>query len=87
LFWSGVPADAAARNASLYAALIDGAGILADGPRYVGETLVDYTPSIGAAGNTVVYSHKIGHPTRELGRVFTRDVQYTPGKPRRRAVR
>ena len=87
LFWNGVPADALSRTASIFAARIDGGGILADGPRFVSEALVDSMPGIGASGNTVVYARKIGHATRELARVFTRDVQYVAGKPRRRAVR
>lgn len=87
VFWNGVGTDAQLRAANVYAARINREGILADAAKVIGSTVVDHAPSIGATGNLVVYSRKIGHTTRELARVFARDVQYTPGKPRRRAVR
>lgn len=87
LFWNGVAADAEQRSANVFAARINSGGILADAPRIIASTSVDATPSIGAAGNTVVYSRKIGHATRELARVYSRTVQHVGGKPRRRAVR
>jgi hypothetical protein len=92
LFWTDVAADAEARRANVYVARINGQGILADGPKLIATTLgaytpSAYTPSIGAAGNMVVFANKIGHPTRELARVYASEVQSVAGKPRRRAVR
>jgi hypothetical protein len=84
LFWNGRAETQPVRMANIYAARVNGEGILADGATFVGSAVIDYTPSIGAAGNLVVYSRKIAG---ELARVFAREVQYTPGKPRRRAVR
>jgi hypothetical protein len=87
LFWNGVATDAQQRSANVFAARINPDGILADAPKIIATTNVDSTPSIGATGNTVIYSRKIGHATRELSRVYTRTVQHVAGKPRRRAVR
>lgn len=87
LFWNGIASDAQQRTANVFAARINRDGILADGPTFIGTTLVDYTPGIGATGNTIVYSRKIDHATRELARVYSRNVQSVAGKPRRRAVR
>jgi hypothetical protein len=81
LFWNG------SANDTVYAARINGDGILTDAPIAVGTTLGGYTLNLGAAGNMVVYARRIGHPTREIARVYTRTVQYVAGKPRRRAVR
>ncbi|MDP9191556.1 MAG: hypothetical protein M3P06_07620 [Acidobacteriota bacterium] len=87
LFWNGVANHAQQRSASVYAARIGTNSILAEGPTFVGTTLADNTPSIGASGNTIVYSRKIGHATRETARVYAREVHDVSGKPRRRAVR
>ncbi len=87
LFWTGLAVDAEQRTVNVFAARINGTGLLVDAPKNVLTTSFDYIPSIGASGNTIVYSRKIGHATRELARVYTRTVQYSPGKPRRRAVR
>jgi hypothetical protein len=87
LFWHGVADNAQQRSANIYAARIGVSGILAEGPKFIASTLVDITPSIGASGNTIVYSRKIGHATRETARVYTREVHEVSGNPRRRAVR
>jgi len=81
IFWNG------SANDTVYAARINGDGILTDAPIAAGTTLGGFTPNFGAAGNMVVYAHEIGHTTREIARVYTRTVQYVAGKPRRRAVR
>ena len=64
-----------------YASLVDSHGQLLDGPLYLG------LEDARASGATIIYARKIGHSTRELQRVFVREVQSVPGKPRRRAVR
>jgi hypothetical protein len=81
LFWNGTAND------TVYVSRINGDGILTDAPVPVGTTLGGYTPNFGAAGNMVVYAHRIGHTTREIARVFAQRVQHFPGKPKRRAVR
>jgi hypothetical protein len=81
VFWNG------SANDTVYVSRINGDGILTDGPVAIGTTLGGYTQNLGAAGNMVVYAHRIGHTTRELARVFAQQVQYFPGKPKRRAVR
>jgi hypothetical protein len=82
LYWKG------AANETVYVARIDGQGNLAEGPKVIGTALGGSTqPSIGAAGNMVVYARRIGHTTREIARVFALTVQSVTGKPRRRAVR
>jgi hypothetical protein len=81
IFWNG------SANDTVYAARINGDGILTDAPIAVGTTLGGYTPNFGAAGNMVVYAHRIGHTTREIARVYSQQVQHFPGKPKRRAVR
>jgi hypothetical protein len=81
IFWNDTYTD------TVYAALVNREGVLVDTPAIMGTAVPGYASSIGAAGNLVVYSHRIGHPTRDIARVFARTVQYTPGKPRRRAVR
>lgn len=78
LYWKGNAND------TVYAARINGQGILADGAKAIGTTLAGDAPSFGAAGNMVVYARKIG---RENARVFAREVESVSGKPRRRAVR
>ena len=74
-------------NDTVSVARINGDGILTDAPVPVGTTLGGYTPNLGAAGNMVVYAHRIGHTTREIARVYAQQVQYFPTKPKRRAVR
>jgi hypothetical protein len=80
LFWNG------SANDTIYAARINGDGILTDAPIAIGTTLGGYTANFGATGNMVVYAHRIGHTTREIARVFTRTLQHLAGKPRRRAA-
>jgi hypothetical protein len=78
---------AAVADATVYAARITRQGVLAEGPVAVGSTGFPYFgSSIGAAGNLVLYARRIGHPTRDLTRVFAREVLQLPGKPRRRAA-
>jgi hypothetical protein len=80
-------------NDTVYAARISGEGVLTDPPKAIATTLGSYLSlrgylrSLGAAGNLVVYARRIGHPTRETARVFSRVVQSVAGQPRRRAVR
>jgi hypothetical protein len=81
LFWDDSSTD------TVYASRINGEGILTDTPVPVGTTLGGYTPNLGAAGNMVVFAHRIGHTTREIARVYSQQVQHFPGKPKRRAVR
>lgn len=81
LFWN------AAANDEIYAARINRDGILTDAPLLLGTTLRGYTPNFGAAGNMVVYAHRIGHRTRDIARVYSQQIQHLPGKPKRRAVR
>ncbi len=81
VYWKG------SANDTVYAARINGQGILVDAPKAVGTTLASWAPIFGAAGNMVVYARRIGHTTREITRVFAREVEYVAGKPRRRAVR
>ncbi len=78
LFWNGSASD------TVYAARINGDGILTDAPVVLGMTL---SGNLAAAGNMVVYAHRIGHTTREIARVFAQQVLHLPGKPKRRAVR
>jgi hypothetical protein len=78
LFWNG------SANDTVYASRINGDGILTDAPVALAMTL---GANLGAAGNMVVYAHRIGHTTREIARVFAQQVQHFPGKPKRRAVR
>ena len=81
LFWNG------SANDVVYTSRINGEGILTDAPVPVGTTLGGSKPNLGAAGNMVVFAHRIGHTTREIARVFSQQVQHFPGKPKRRAVR
>jgi hypothetical protein len=81
LFWNTVGND------RVYATRIDDDGILTDPPITVGTTLSGSLPNIGATGNLVVYAHEIGHTTRQIARVYARQVYFVNGKPRRRAVR
>ena len=74
-------------NDTISAARINADGILTDTPIAIGATLAGFTPNFGAAGNLVVYAHRIGHTTRDIARVYAQQVQHFPGKPKRRAVR
>ncbi|HYC58116.1 MAG TPA: hypothetical protein VEK79_00975 [Thermoanaerobaculia bacterium] len=74
------------RDASVFVARVSDQGVLAEGPRFVAPVHNDFMDRIGAAGNTVVYSRTIGHPTRELARVFSRTIHVVQGNPRRRAA-
>jgi hypothetical protein len=76
-----------AANDTVYVSRINGDGILTDAPVPIAMTLGGSTPNLGAAGNMVVYAHRIGHTTREIARVVAQQVQSFPGKPKRRAVR
>lgn len=64
-----------------YASLVDSNGQLLGGPLHLG------VEGARASWTTIIYARTIGHSTRELQRVFVREVQSVPGKPRRRAVR
>ena len=85
-FNSAAP-DVASRTALVSVAMIDGDGVLVERPVPAAVTLVDYTRSIALSGRTLVYARKIGHLTRELAQVFTREVREEERHPRRRAVR
>jgi hypothetical protein len=78
VYWKGGASD------TVFATRINAQGILTDAPKAVGTTVASLGPSFGAAGNTVVCARKIG---RENARVFAREIESVPGKPRRRAVR
>jgi hypothetical protein len=76
-----------ALNENIYGTRLDGEGEVLDALTVVGSTPSAATaPAFGAAGNVLVYPQLIGHPTRELTRVFTREVTYVGGQPRRRAA-
>lgn len=77
LYWKGT-------SDTVFAARVDGEGVLTDAAKAVGTTVTSYGPSFGATGNLVVYARKIG---RENARVVAREIESVAGKPRRRAVR
>jgi hypothetical protein len=80
VYWNG------AGSSPILAARISADGIFTEGATVASTNLVGYPPNFGAAGNMVVYARRIGNPTRELARVFSRQVQFVNGNPRRRAV-
>jgi hypothetical protein len=87
LYWNGVGHTREQRFATVYSARISRDGVLADAPVPIGTTLADLWSTLGASGATVVYARPIGHPVREITRVFSRTMQVVAGNPRRRAVR
>jgi len=87
LAFNGVAPDRDARSAVVYAAMIDGAGRLAQPPVPAASTIVEFTPAMAVSGRTIIYARKIGHLTRELSRVFTREIREETRQARRRSVR
>jgi hypothetical protein len=87
LYWYGVGHNRQQHLATVFAARIARDGVLTDPPVAIATiTVGDYWHTLGATGATVIYAHPIGHPVREVTRVFARTMQVVAGNPRRRAV-
>ena len=85
LFWNESE-DMHTPDGSVFVARVSADGVLAEGPRFAAPMQINFKDRIGAAGNMLAYSHTIGHPTRELARVFTRTIHIVSGNPKRRAA-
>lgn len=87
LYAAGHATENVTHTTGLYVSKISSSGALVDGPAFVSSAVADFAPAIGASGASVAYARNIGHPVRQLARVFVRSIVETPREPKRRAVR